>query len=1192
MLRTQYFTVRDPLIFGRDGLLVKKYITLKKTAIALCLQSVIYGGAHAGTARDDIDYNIYRNFAENRGPFTPGATDVPIYLKNGMLLGTLDAAPMPDWSGLITLGFAQLISPQYIATANHNKGFRGVQFGYNNAVGEVLDNREYNYKKVAHNFRMQIDKYGNEYNGDFITPRLNKLVTEAIPIGMTPLPWSTFEDKSRFPVFYRAGAGTQNIQSADGSKTNLAGAYVWRTGGTINDGMTYEKNTFLGVGTNKNLFTDKHLPLPIYTEGGDSGSPLLGWDTVENKWVFVGELFGSSVSHSFWHQGTYDFYQQLIASNTDADVTNADSSADIQWNAASLDQGDQSWVWHGTDTTVADADYVSPGLSALNAGKDLTFNGVGGTLVLNQHVDMGAGVLTFDNNYTVKAATTQTWVGGGLIVNGGHEVLWQTNGLAGDSLHKLGTGTLHINGNGINAGELSVGEGTVLLDQQADAAGKVQAFQAVDIVSGRATLVLADSQQVNPDTIYFGFRGGRLDVNGNAIGFSHIHNVDNGAQLVNHNLTATSTVTVTAANALDVTLTAEGTARNQAVKYDFFKGKLGEDDASRNNGRLSFTFAPTTGDRLLELSGGGNLNGDINVSGGTLLLSGYADLNADNSLYAWQQKRYLLENVNVGPAAIFKLGNHASLVGSIHADADSVVTLGTVTTADTGDLRAYTSECLVADKVACTYGGAQQGDISTLMVGDVSLDDGSHLLIGRAQFAGGVEGADNSQVELTSQAQWQLQQNSRVGRLTLQPGAQLAFASHDQQFKHLTIHDAFTAGGTVALRTNLYDGTADGISANSKVSGDLLLAITDISAPQPATAKPVAYLPLLAMAIPDQPGFNVSLSNGYVDVGNYRYLLQNQTAGSPSWGLYNALLAAQPTEQQHWTSRSANAILSDNDTHFESLINDQAQLQGYLDRLSPANSGLWVDSKTTSNRFASEGVRPRSQQFTLQRVGGDRIVFLDDSSLLLGAALGRSSAEGKFDQGASNNGSATTASVYGKWLFPSRVFVTGSLGYSRYSNKLEVLDKTAIDRRAWISSLGLGYALDVAGFTAQPSVTAAVIYTPSVSYKVDGSAVEPASRMAQQYRAGLKLSKAFELADTPLTPWLEFGYSHTHRDAAQVAIGSGTFESFGREESAQLSAGMTVGLGRSVEVSAYGGYAQGSFVDAQGNAGLALKWLF
>lgn len=1171
---------------------MRNTITLKKTTLALVLQSVIYGVAHAGTVRDDIDYNIYRNFAENRGQFKPGATDIPIYLKNGVLLGTLNAAPMPDWSGLITLGFAQLISPQYIASANHNKGFRAVQFGYSNAAGEVLDNREYNYKKVAHNFRMQVDEYGNEYNGDFITPRLNKLVTEAIPVGMTALPWSTFEDKSRFPVFYRAGAGTQNMQSADGTKTNLAGAYEWRTGGTINDGTTYEKNTFLGVGTNKNLFTDKHLPLPIYAEGGDSGSPLLGWDTVENKWVFVGELYGSSVSHTFWHQGTYEFYQQLIASNTDPDVTNADSRADIQWNAATLDQGAQSWAWHGADTTVADADYVLPGLSALNAGKDLTFNGVGGTLVLNQDVDMGAGVLTFNNNYTVKAATAQTWVGGGLIVNGGHEVLWQTNGLADDSLHKLGAGTLHINGSGINLGELSVGEGTVLLDQQADAAGKVQAFQAVDIVSGRATLVLADSQQVNPDSIYFGFRGGRLDVNGNAISFNHIHNVDNGAQLVNHNLTAASTVTLTGANALDVTLTADGTARKQAVKYDFFKGKLGEDDASLSNGRLSFTFAPATGDRLLELSGGSNLNGDISVSGGTLLLSGYADLNADNSLYAWQQKRYLLENVNVGSNATFKLGNHANLVGSIHAAAGSLVTLGTVTTADTSDLRAYTSECLVADKVTCTYGSAQRGDISTFMAGDVALDDDSQLLIGRAQLAGGIHGSNSSQVELTSQAQWQLQQNSTVGRLTLQPGAQLAFASADQQFKSLTINDALKAEGTVALRTNLYDGTADRITANSKVSGDLLLAITDISTPQLTTVKPVAYLPLLAMAIPDQPGFNVRLSNGFMDVGNYRYLLQNPTAGSPSWGLYNALLAAQPTEQQHWTSRSANAILSDNDTHFESLINDQAQLQGYLDRLTPANSGLWLDSKTTSNRFASEGVRPRSQQFTLQRVGGDRIVTLGDSSLLLGVALAQSSAEGKFDQGASNKASAATASLYGKWWLPSRVFVTGSLGYNHYSNELDVLGKTDIDRRAWISSLGLGYSLDVGGFTAQPSVTAALIYTPGISYRVDGSTVEPTSRMAQQYRAGLKLSKSFVLADTPLTPWLDLGYSHTHRDAAQVAIGNGSFESFGREESAQVSAGITVGLGQSVEVTAYGGYAQGSFVDAQGNAGLALKWLF
>ncbi|HGO8322806.1 TPA: IgA-specific serine endopeptidase autotransporter, partial [Neisseria meningitidis] len=47
------------------------------------------------------------------------------------------------------------------------------------------------------------------------------------------------------------------------------------------------------------------------------------------------------------------------------------------------------------------------------------------------------------------------------------------------------------------------------------------------------------------DNLYFGFRGGRLDANGNDLTFEHIRNVDEGARIVNHNTSHASTITLT-----------------------------------------------------------------------------------------------------------------------------------------------------------------------------------------------------------------------------------------------------------------------------------------------------------------------------------------------------------------------------------------------------------------------------------------------------------------------------------------------------------------------------------------------------------------------------------------------------------------------------------------------------------------------
>lgn len=110
---------------------------------------------------------------------------------------------------------------------------------------------------------------------------------------------------------------------------------------------------------------------------------------------------------------------------------------------------------------------------------------------------------------------------------------------------KIGKGTLEINGTGVNQGQLKVGDGTVILNQKADSNQKVQAFSQVGIVSGRGTLVLNSSNQINPDNLYFGFRGGRLDANGNDLTFEHIRNVDEGARIVNHNTGHASTITLT-----------------------------------------------------------------------------------------------------------------------------------------------------------------------------------------------------------------------------------------------------------------------------------------------------------------------------------------------------------------------------------------------------------------------------------------------------------------------------------------------------------------------------------------------------------------------------------------------------------------------------------------------------------------------
>ncbi|EPA8615281.1 temperature-sensitive protease autotransporter hemagglutinin Tsh/Hbp, partial [Escherichia coli] len=147
------------------------------------------------------------------------------------------------------------------------------------------------------------------------------------------------------------------------------------------------------------------------------------------------------------------------------------------------------------------------------------------------------------------------WTGAGIVVDNGVSVNWQVNGVKGDNLHKIGEGTLTVQGTGINEGGLKVGDGKVVLNQQADNKGQVQAFSSVNIASGRPTVVLTDERQVNPDTVSWGYRGGTLDVNGNSLTFHQLKAADYGAVLAN-NVDKRATIT------LDYALRADKVALN------------------------------------------------------------------------------------------------------------------------------------------------------------------------------------------------------------------------------------------------------------------------------------------------------------------------------------------------------------------------------------------------------------------------------------------------------------------------------------------------------------------------------------------------------------------------------------------------------------------------------------------------------
>ena len=790
--------------------------------VALNLSPMVF----AGQVYSGVDYQYFRDFAENKGKFTPGAQNIAVVNKKGQSIGTMmQNAPMMDFSVVSRNGVAALVGDQYIVSVAHNVGYRNVDFGME---GNNPDQHRFGYNIVKRN------NYKNDrthpYMTDYHNPRLAKFVTEAAPIEMVSnMQGSTYGDLEKYPMRVRIGSGWQFLRDDNDNGNHIAMAYNYLTAG----------NTFMQGWANNgevSLSGDVRHPnqygqLPISGSSGDSGSPMFIYDKTAGKWLINGVLRSG---HPY--QGKENTYQ-IARKNYLDEIIAGDLLTVFDFIAASYD-----WTADGngsgkltkgsrvvTNTPLANYSLPSSGrdeffgyggpnpyMPALHHGKNIYFGNMeNGTVTLKNNIDQGAGGLTFEGDFVVQPTTDETWKGAGVSVSEGSTVTWKVKNPAGDRLSKIGQGTLLVNGKGENLGDISVGDGVVVLNQQADEQGKKQAFNQLGIVSGRPTVKLESADQVNPNNIYFGFRGGRLDLNGHSLTFNRIQNTDEGAQIVNHNKDTAATVTLLGNAQID------NESKINQSKAAAFNGWFGETNTGLHNGRLDVAYRPTHADSIFLLSGGTNLNGNITQENGTLVLSGRPTPHAYNHQNRpaligrpqgevvidddWLSRTFKAEKyiINGGSAVVSR--NVSAINGDWQLSNNANATLGVTdkqanficARSDWTGLTKCANQTL-SDKVFSSIerskinGNFNVSDKATLsvqgladMVGNVELTANSqYSLIHGATQTGALRLSDNAtarvdnatligDVSVTNQAQYQLANNAtQNGNLTLSDTAQ------------------------------------------------------------------------------------------------------------------------------------------------------------------------------------------------------------------------------------------------------------------------------------------------------------------------------------------------------------------------------------------------------------------------------------
>ncbi|WP_027127962.1 S6 family peptidase [Fusobacterium perfoetens] len=1099
----------------------------------LAIQTV-YGG----TVSDIIDYQLYKDFAMNKGQFKVGATNVVVERKDGSF--KVINLPIPDFASTDSNAVGTLIDPNYVAGVKHNKGYTTVKYGYNTG---------HTYKLIDRN---------EKSNRDYHTPRLNKVVTDVAPTKYKQDDTLEQDWKNKYSMFARVGSGIQYTQKENGDKIYEAYAYEYLTGGIITSDMLYKGIWINDRGPNMNNYLDKS-PLPIYIEQGDSGSPLWGFNNETQEWELV--AFGMAISDkvSIYIPVDKAFMEQVMKEDYLPEIEDIKTDGEIVWNGikeedgknqgiGTIVQGNNKWDYNGLKSEL---NLANASNDELNFTKHVTFAGEGGTIKLADSINMGAGKLTFKNNYIVKGETgNETWVGAGIEIDKDKEVIWQVNGVEGDALHKIGEGTLHVNGTGINKGALNVGDGIVVLDQQEDINGEKQAFEYIDIVSGRATVVLKDSEQIDTSKINFLFRGGRLDVHGNEITFGKINAVDSGAMIVNHT-DKKSTINIDTDKFIG--------------DSSIYHGQFGEKDEEKINGEMDVNIGGKN-NKTFAITGGSNLNGDFNLtsSGTTLILSGERDLHAGEKIKEttvngdYYFSEFTFKNINMAQGSNFYGSVYSVINGDVKTEGENNVVLGYISD-ETKIVYDSTQETKEQNAVETTLSDKVSGDrfknITTFYTGNLDIKNNSNLKMGYTQLKGDInlENSDgyfsnsivtgnvsqkgsNSIIENTTlvgnlnlsglsnstltnssingdinlsnsnlklvdsvlngtigtidgelnllSTIWNISGDSQVNTLLLGNNTKINFKKNPfeksaEEFSTLTVGD-FYGNATINFNTDSKTGKSDKVIINNLAEDNLKLTIDfNDKAEVPDFGNSFSLMEIQAsenkqLEIVGNDGSNV------VDIGSVKTELKVNKDENDKMDISVYI----PSEIDKRTAGSTtNAMLSEYAARMELIKSQRNLVKDSMLAMDGENfqEGFSYRGNYSESNYESNKFREYNQNIINHGVSYENMEYLNNMNYYKGISFIYGKSNIDYDGNYSGNMETYSANVYGKFLRNDGYFIKGNLGFNYVKDEI---DSESFNTGIFNFGSGIGISKKVNDLKLTTGIDFNMYYIPGVDYQL------------------------------------------------------------------------------------------------------------
>ena len=586
----------------------------QKILIALFFLSSISIANHG---RYEQYWSDYEDFANNRGKFKIGQKGVIVYKKDGLGDSDTIEQPIPNFDGMVDGGaYALWGDPQILSTASHVGNWGSFTFIQRHLRKDVdlsegfKDKANKDKESIVREYSERVKMpYMRNLGNDYSIGRLKTIAFD----GYTP---ETIKNRSQIhygDLVARTGGGV-NSYAQDGGERYPVG--YGNIAGGLNKIYHIDGGSFW-IKMNKKFQT----PLDSASRPGDSGSPAYIWDAKNNKWLLAGENSAGSGDNN-WNK------MSIIKQNPDLVNKYMDSIEDEKITEDNVTLNGKTLSFGNSTRVIEDK---------VEIAKNQTFAKSGLTLTVNSDSDTGASRFRFIENANITG--TGKFDTAGLIIDKNVNVKYDIISDNKTVIRKRGEGSLTLNGNSKNDVEVNIGEGSLILNNS-----NGYAASHIRVAQG-AKVILNKDNQLNDNKIYFGHRGGTLELKGHDLEFKDIYHLDKDAIIANN----------------------EGTTKS---KFTFTQGKdrvfLG-----KFNGNMDVEYNPNEvkENAKWNLRGNTDITGDLNIKKGVVSISGDAITSGyENNVLEnqFEKTTFKAGNINIDNGATLQLDRATNTKSNIN----------------------------------------------------------------------------------------------------------------------------------------------------------------------------------------------------------------------------------------------------------------------------------------------------------------------------------------------------------------------------------------------------------------------------------------------------------------------------------------------------------------------------------------------